>query len=182
MARLGEHNVVATFRDADSARSAVLALGRAGIEGDRISFLGRDVEEVSSDPDTRLRDMEVSTEVGKKAILGGAVGSTLGALAGAAAFAIPGVGPVVGAGIWGAAFAGAAAGGAVGGMVGGVASIDLSEDWELTFGEDLRGGHVLVAVHADDEEGAEKARQILEEEKPNRIERMDSEGRLVDAS
>lgn len=182
MAALGEHNVVATFADADIARSAVLALGRAGIEGDHISFLGRHVDDVSSDPDTRLRDSEISAEVGKKALFGGAVGGTLGALAGAAAFAIPGVGPVIGAGIWGAALAGAAAGGAVGGMVGGVASIDLSEDWELTFGEDLRGGHVLVAVHADDGEGAEKAQKILEGEKPQRIERLDSEGRPVDAA
>ena len=182
MASLGQHNVVATFKEPEAARRAVTALGRAGVEADKISFLGRDVDEVTSDPDTRLRDLEVTGAVAKKAGLGGAVGSTLGALAGAAAFAIPGVGPVIGAGIWGAAAAGAAAGGAVGGMVGGVASIDLSEDWELTFGEALREGQVLVAVQADDEDGMAKARKVLEGEGPERVERIDSEGKLAPAS
>ena len=177
MSGLTANNVVATFGRMEDARDAVLALGREGIESDRVSMVGKDVEEVASDPDTRLRDLEVTGEVAKKAALGGATGSVIGGLAGAAAFVIPGVGPAIGTGIWAAVAAGGVAGGAVGGMVGGVASIDLNDEWELTFQDALKGGKVLVAVHADGEEQAAKARQTLEKHGPEKIEDLDAEGR-----
>lgn len=180
MGRLGEHNLVGVFAGQEKAKEAVLGLGRAGVEADDVSFIGRDVAEVASDPDTRIRDSEVAGTVAKKAGAGVAAGSILGALAGAAAFVIPGVGPVVGAGIWGGMAAGVAAGGAVGGMVAGVASIDLNEDWELTFGEALRGGKVVVAVHAAQEETVEKARQVLEEAGAESVDALDSEGRRLE--
>ena len=162
MTRPTEHNVVATFDNMKKAREAMEELGEAGIEANDVSLVGAEVEAAAGDPDTRVRDMEVTAEVGKKAILGGATGSALGALAGAAAFAIPGLGPAIGTGIWAAAAAGAMAGGAVGGMVGGVASMDLNENWELTFQDAIRGGKALVAVHAHDDAGAKKAEEILE--------------------
>ncbi len=179
MSGLTANNVVATFAEMEKAREAVLALGRAGIEADKVSMVGRDVEEVTSDPDTRLRDMEVTGEVAKKAMLGGTAGTVIGGLAGAAAFIIPGVGPAVGTGIWAAVAAGGVAGGAVGGMVGGVASIDLNDEWELTFQDALKGGKVLVAVHADDAEQAAQARRTLEEHGPDQVEDLDAEGRPV---
>ena len=179
MSGLTANNVVATFAEIDKAREAVLALGRAGIEADKVSMVGRDVEEVASDPDTRLRDLEATGEVAKKAVLGGTAGTVIGGLAGAAAFVIPGVGPAVGTGIWAAVAAGGVAGGAVGGMVGGVASIDLNDEWELTFQDALKGGKVLVAVHADDADQAAEARRLLEEQGAERIEDLDAEGRPV---
>jgi outer membrane lipoprotein SlyB len=174
--RPSDHNVVATFPDMTRAREAMDELGRAGIEADDVSLIGAEVEAAAADPDTRMRDMEVTTEVGKKAILGGAAGSALGALAGAAAFAIPGVGPAIGTGIWAAAAAGAMAGGAVGGMVGGVSSIDLNENWELTFQDAIRGGMAVVAVHAHDEDEARKAEKQLAEANPDKIEHLDADG------
>lgn len=181
MPGLTENNVMATFGALEEARAAVLALGRAGIEADKVSMVGRDVEEVASDPDTRLRDLDVTGEVGKKAILGGTAGTVIGGLAGAAAFVIPGVGPAVGTGIWAAVAAGGVAGGAVGGMVGGVASIDLNDEWELTFQDALKSGKVLVAVHADGPEQAAEARRVLEEHGPEQVEDLDAEGRPVQA-
>ncbi len=180
MSGLTENNVVATFDHLDQAREAVLALGRAGIEADKVSMVGKQVEEVASDPDTRLRDLDVTGEVGKKAILGGTAGTVIGGLAGAAAFVIPGVGPAVGTGIWAAVAAGGVAGGAVGGMVGGVASIDLNDEWELTFQDALQGGKVLVAVHADDAEQATRARGTLEEHGAEKVVDLDAEGRPVE--
>jgi len=176
---LTANNVMATYGEMEQAREAVLALSRAGIEADKVSMIGKDVEEVASDPDTRLRDLEVTGEVAKKAALGGATGTVLGGLAGAAAFVIPGVGPAIGTGIWAALAAGGVAGGAVGGMVGGVASIDLNDEWELTFQDALKGGKVLLAVHADGEEQAAQARGILEEHGPEKMEDLDAEGRPV---
>ena len=176
MTRPSEHNVVATFDSMEKAREAMEELGEAGIEANDVSLVGAEVEAAAGDPDTRMRDMEVTAEVGRKAILGGATGSALGALAGAAAFAIPGLGPAIGTGIWAAAAAGAMAGGAVGGMVGGVASMDLNENWELTFQDAIRGGKALVAVHAHDDEGAKKAEEILKGANPEKIEHLDSDG------
>ena len=178
MTRPSDHNVVATFATPEQARDALEGLSRAGFDADKVSLVGRDAEEVASDPDTRLRDLEVPAEVVKQAAKGGVVGSVLGALAGAAAFAIPGIGPGISTGIFAAMFAGGIGGGAVGGMVGGIGSMDLSENWELTFGDSIRGGKVLVAVHAGSDEEARQATEVLEKEQPERVERVDAEGNL----
>ncbi|MDQ6839162.1 MAG: hypothetical protein M3137_12740 [Actinomycetota bacterium] len=177
MKQLAEHNVVATFADMESARGAVDALGRAGIEAEDISLLGRAVEEARNDTDTRLRDLEATGEIAKRAGAGIAAGGTLGALAGVAAFAIPGVGPVVGTGILAAVAGGSVAGASVGGMVGGVAGVSLEEDWDLTFHDSVRAGGVLVAVHAAEKDDVDKATKVLESEHPQRIDWLDAEGR-----
>ncbi len=178
MTRPSDHNVVATFATPEQAREALEALGRAGIEGDKVSLVGRDAQEVASDPDTRLRDMEMPAEVAKQATKGGVVGTVLGALAGAAAFAIPGIGPGIGTGIFAAMAAGGIGGGAVGGIVGGIANLDLSENWELTFGDSIRGGKVLVAVHAGSDEEARQAAEVLEKEQAEKVQQVDAEGHL----
>ncbi|HEX2048459.1 MAG TPA: hypothetical protein VHF27_11880 [Acidimicrobiales bacterium] len=178
MARISGQNLVATFPDLDKANDAALALSRAGIEADRISILGREQEEAASDPDTRLRDMEATGEVAKKAGAAGAAGAALGALAGAAAFAIPGVGPVIGSGIWAGILAGGAAGGAVGGMVGGVSVLSM-EEFDLKYQGTLREGKAMVAVAVDDDESAAEARALLEKEIPEDVHMIDSQGQRI---
>jgi hypothetical protein len=182
MSRPTAHNVVATFGTPEQARDALEALSRAGFDADKVSLVGHDAEEVASDPDTRLRDLDATGEVGKKAAASGALGSVLGGLAGAAAFAIPGVGPVVGTGILGALLAGGIAGGTLGGMVGGIASMELSESWELTFSEALRDGKALVAAHTDTDEEAQEAEKALQNEDPEKIEHLDADGNSLSDS
>ena len=179
MARISGQNVVATFGDLDRANEVALALSRAGIEADRLSILGRGQEEAASDPDTRLRDMEATGEVAKKAALGGAAGTALGALVGAAAFVIPGVGPVLGSGIWAGILAGGAAGGAVGGMVGGVSVLSL-EEFDLKYQGVLREGKAMIAVAVDDDSSAAEARGLLEKESPEDIHVIDGQGQRID--
>jgi hypothetical protein len=178
MTRLSKHNVVGTFSDMKAARDAMTALGRAGVEADRISMLGREAEEAASDPDTRLRDIEVTGDVAKKAGAAGAAGSALGALAGAAAFVIPGIGPVLGSGIWAGLLAGGAAGGVIGGMVGGVGALSLQE-LDLTYQHSLREGKAMVAVAADDEEAAATAGEVLEHEGAEGVDLLDSTGQKI---
>ena len=179
MTRITGQNVVATFPDLDKANDAALALSRAGIEADRISILGREQEEAASDPDTRLRDMEATGEVAKKAGAAGAAGAALGALAGAAAFVIPGVGPVIGSGIWAGVLAGGAAGGVIGGMVGGVGALSL-EEFDLKYQGALRDGKAMVAVAVEDESSAEEARKQLEDEQPEDIHMIDGQGHRIE--
>ena len=179
MERISGLNVVATFLDLDKANDVALALSREGIEANRISILGREQEEAAGDPDTRLRDMEATGEVAKKAAVGGAAGTALGALAGAAAFAIPGVGPVLGTGIWAGILAGGAAGGAVGGMVGGVSVLSM-EEFDLKYQSTLRDGKAMVAVAVDDDEAAAEARELLDKESPEDVHMIDAQGRRIE--
>lgn len=181
MARLTDHNVVGTFPDLDKARAVIDDLNDSGIDADDISMLGKSVEEVSSDPDTRLRDMDSTADLAKKAATTATAGTVLGGIAGAAAFLLPGIGPVVGAGIWGALAGGAIAGGVVGGMVGAIDATELGPEWEVTYGEPLREGKVLVAVHARDDEEAGKAVQILEKHGADGIDHLNESGKPLES-
>jgi hypothetical protein len=182
MARLTDHNVVGTFPDLTKAREVIEALNQAGVDADDISVLGKQVEAVSSDPDTRLRDLDSTAELGKRAATTGAAGSVIGGIAGAVAFAIPGLGPVIGAGIWGALAGGAIAGGVVGGMMGAIDATELGPEWEMSYGEPLREGRVLVAVHARDDKEANRAAEILEAQGADRVDHLDESGRPLDTA
>jgi hypothetical protein len=179
MARITGENVVATFADLDHANEAVRALSRAGIEADRVSILGREQEEAASDPDTRLRDMEATGEIAKKAGTAGVAGSALGILAGAAAFVIPGVGPVLGSGIWAGVLGGGIAGGVIGGMVGGVGALSM-EEFDLKYQGVLRDGKAMVAVAVDGDDEAGTVRELLEKEGSEDVHMLDARGEKID--
>lgn len=182
MARLTDHNVVGTFSDLDRARDVLTALGNAGIDGDDVSLVGKQVEDVTSDTDTRLRDLDSTADLAKKSATGATAGSVLGGIAGAAAFVIPGVGPVIGAGIFAAAAGGAIAGGVVGGMMGAVGATEFGPEWEVSYGNPLREGKVLVAVHARDDEEAASAEKVLREQGAERITHIDAQGKPLDGA
>lgn len=182
MARLTDHNVVGTFADLDAAREAITALNEVGVDADDISMLGRQVEEVSSDPDTRLRDLESTADLTKKSAQAAGVGTVVGGIAGAAAFVIPGIGPVLGSGILAALAGGAIAGGVVGGMVGAIDATELGPEWEVTYGAPLQEGKVLVAVHARDDEQAGQAAKALEKQGAADIDHLDESGRPLEES
>ena len=179
MAQITGQNIVATFSDLDRANDAALALSRAGVEANDISILGREQEEAASDPDTRLRDMEATGEVAKRAGTAGGAGAALGMLAGAAAFVIPGIGPVIGSGIWAGVLAGGIAGGVIGGMVGGVGALSL-EEFDLKYQGVLRDGKAMVAVAVNDEAAVKRARELLEKESPEDIHMINGSGERID--
>jgi outer membrane lipoprotein SlyB len=178
MGRLRQYNVVATFEGMEAARGAMEDLAKAGIDANDISLLGREVEHAAVTADTRDRDFETTSDVAKKTASGAAVGSAVGgAIGGAVAFLIPGIGPVLGAGIWAAVAGGAIAGGTAGGMVGGISAMPLTEDWELTYHDDVRDGRVLLAVHANEQQEIDTAVKVAHKHHPMKVERLDSEGR-----
>ena len=178
MAQITGQNIVATFPNLDKANDAALELSQAGIEANKISILGREQEEAASDPDTRLRDMEATGEIAKRAGGGGAAGAALGALAGAAAFVIPGIGPVIGSGIWAGLLGGGIAGGVIGGMVGGISGLSL-EEFDLKYQGVLRDGKAMVAVAVDDDAAAKQARELLEKESPEDIHMINGSGERI---
>ncbi len=178
MVHITGQNIVATFSDLEKANDAALNLSQAGIEANDISILGREQEEAASDPDTRLRDMEATGEVAKRAGAAGGAGAALGAIAGAAAFIIPGIGPVIGSGIWAGLLAGGVAGGVIGGMVGGISGLSL-EEFDLKYQGVLRDGKAMVAVAVHDEESAQRARELLEKDSPEDIHMIDGSGERI---
>lgn len=184
--KLAGYNVIATFSDMAGARKAIGALERGGVEAANISLLGRAAEEAATDPDPAERDAGVSKDITKAAVTGtaagGAAGGLAGFVAGALAFGIPGIGPVVGSAIWAATVGGAGVGAAIGGLVGGTAALPESEAWEQTYHESVREGRVIVGVHSDDQDEAERAAKILQEQEPLRTERVDAQGRRVEAA
>lgn len=181
---LSEHNIVAVYTDMESARKAIAALERHGLEAAKVSLVGPGPEEAQEETDTAERDSRMADDVGKRtaagAAAGGALGGTAGFLAGAAAFSIPGVGPVIGAGVWAAAMTGAGVGGVIGGVVGGVSGMDMGEAGDLTY-ETLRARRVIVAAHADDPDEAVEAEKVLAGTDPRELHRFDRQGRRLPA-
>ncbi len=93
---------------------------------------------------------------------GGVIGGTVGVLAGIGALAIPGLGPLIAAGPLLAALSGAAAGAAVGGLAGALVGLGIPEIEAKTYEGKIRGGNILIAVHADDAKTEKTAKRILE--------------------
>jgi hypothetical protein len=100
---------------------------------------------------------------------GAVVGGALGWLAGIGALAIPGVGPLIAAGPILAALSGLAVGGTVGGLSGALVGAGIPEYEAQQYEGRLRGGHILMAVHADDGDEASRIREIFSEEKAEDI-------------
>lgn len=95
---------------------------------------------------------------GTGAILGG----VLGLLAGVGLLAIPGVGPFIGAGPIMASLAGIGVGSAVGVVSGALVGLGIPEYEAKRYEGFVKEGGILMSVHVDDAEWADKAKKILE--------------------
>lgn len=95
------------------------------------------------------------------ATTGGAAGGVIGLLAGIGALAIPGVGPFIAAGPIMGALSGAAVGAASGGIVGGLIGLGIPEIEAKRYDEKLKKGNYLVAVHTDESEDVNRAKDIF---------------------
>ncbi len=175
--RLSDHNVVGILSGMDAAREAIVALGRAGVEADKVSLLGRLAEEAAAAPDTprarpqsgqacrqggrprSRRRWRARRDWGSRRRRHGLAGS--GNRSGGRGRHLGRVG-----------------GHTVGAFVGGVASVDLSEDWELTY-QSVHDGNVLVAVHGDSEDEARQASEVVAAAGAEFTRRFDASGRLV---
>lgn len=94
-------------------------------------------------------------------LTGAGIGGILGLLAGIGALAIPGIGPFIAAGPLLATLSGAAVGAAAGGLTGSLIGMGIPEYEAKRYEGYLREGKILIAVHADDSEWADKAKKLL---------------------
>jgi len=94
---------------------------------------------------------------------GGVVGGVVGLLAGIGALAIPGLGPFIAAGPIMAALSGAAVGAAVGGLTGALVGMGIPEFEAKRFEGKIKGGNILLSVHAANSEEVKLAKKIYED-------------------
>jgi len=117
-----------------------------------------------------LGNKDIGFEKGTKAPEGAAagggtgavIGGTLGWLVGIGALAIPGVGPFIAAGPIMAALAGIGAGSVLGGITGALIGMGVPEYEAKRYEGRIREGGILLSVHCDNSDWANKAKQILE--------------------
>jgi hypothetical protein len=98
-----------------------------------------------------------ATGAGSGAVLGGA----LGWLVGIGTLAIPGLGPFIAAGPIMAALAGASAGAAAGGVTGALIGMGIPELEAKQYEGKIRGGNILMSVHAVDGKEVTRAKEIF---------------------
>jgi hypothetical protein len=179
--RFARYNLIATFLEPESADEALRSLEREGVDGTKISLLGREdrlaVYQAEEESESEELPKGVAKGVATKSAAGTAAGGIAGFVAGAAAFGIPGIGPAVGAGIWAATASGAVAGAVAGGVMGGI-----QETWAARYDDAVKEGRVLVGVHSDDAAEIDSAEKVLREAGAERTDRFDSEGRLTSSS
>ena len=96
-------------------------------------------------------------------VSGGVLGGALGWLAGIGALAIPGLGPFIAAGPIMATLGGAAVGATLGGITGALIGMGLPEFEAKQYESKIKGGNILIAVHANDSEDATHVEHIYEQ-------------------
>ncbi len=95
------------------------------------------------------------------AVSGGVVGGALGWLAGIGALAIPGLGPFIAAGPIMAALSGAAVAATVGGITGALVGMGIPELEAKRYEGKIRGGNILISVHTESRDEADRAKDIF---------------------
>ena len=94
---------------------------------------------------------------------GAVIGGALGWLAGIGMLAIPGLGPFIAAGPIMALLGGVSVGAAVGGLTGALIGMGIPEYVATRYESRIKGGCILLSVHADDSKWIHKAKKILEQ-------------------
>src|SRR4029434_1428350 len=95
------------------------------------------------------------------ATYGGVIGGALGWLSGIGMLAIPGLGPFIAAGPIMALLSGVGVGAAVGGLTGALIGMGIPEYVATRYEGRIKGGCILLSVHADDSKWIQKAKTIL---------------------
>jgi hypothetical protein len=152
--------VIGTVKSRAQAELVVERLKTGGFLATNISVLLGDSEgskEFAVDNQTKAPE-GAATGAGA----GAAIGGGLGWLAGIGMLAIPGLGPLIAAGPIMAALGGAAVGGALGGIAGALVGLGIPEYEAKRYEDRIKGGRVLIAVHAENSDEVKRAKDIFE--------------------
>lgn len=135
------------------------ALKAAGFRQTDISVLYSDWQ------GTRAFTHDADRVLADGAVAGAATGASFGALlaylAGIGAITFPNVGPFLAAGPIASTLAAISAAGCAGGLLGSLVTMGLPERDAERYEDRLRDGELMLTVHCDDEEWADRAQVIL---------------------
>lgn len=180
--RLARFNVIGAFDDLGEATDALDRLREEDVPDGELSLLSREREMRPGGSGPTEAQATGASGLAKSALAGigagGATSGALGALAGIGVAAVPGVGLAIGAAALYGAISGAAVGHITGGLIGAEAGARKSMMWEQTLNPlitKVDEGYVLVGVHTDDEERAERAEAVLAELEPAESARLDAD-------
>jgi len=153
-------SVFGILKSRDQAENVVDRLKGAGFSNEDISVLFPDTS------GTRDFAHEQETKAPEGATTGGTtgfiVGGVLGWLAGIGSLAIPGIGPFIAAGPIMAALSGAAVGTAIGGIAGALIGMGIPEYEAKRYESKIKEGNILISIHADTSDEADRAKDLLE--------------------
>ncbi|MFZ0318496.1 MAG: hypothetical protein WAL56_05165 [Candidatus Sulfotelmatobacter sp.] len=157
--------VTGVFGSAADAQRAMGQMRTAELREDRVTLLtpGSEAAKVQTVPTVSTEQPGMGKAIG--ALLGGAAGLSAGPLI--VASLIPGVGPITAMGLLAGAFVGAAgagAGAAVGGRAENAMTDGLPEDEMFVYEDALRKGRSVLIASAEDENEAERFRELLKAE------------------
>ena len=130
------------------------------------SFANNDISVLLPDKNT-TKDFahEKHTKAPEGTAIGGTVGmgtgAVLGWLAGIGSLASPGLGPFIAAGPIMAALSGAAVGAAAGGLTGALIGVGIPEYEAVRYEGKIKGGGILISVHAASSEAIEQIKKIF---------------------
>jgi hypothetical protein len=145
----------------DAAETIVSTLRSSGFSNDDISVLfpnKQGTKDFAHEHNTKAPEGAVAG-----ASTGGLLGGTLGLLAGIGALAIPGLGPFIAAGPIMGALSGMAAGATVGGVAGALIGLGIPEIEAKRYEGKVKGGNLLISVHANTSEEQKRAEQIFKD-------------------
>jgi hypothetical protein len=148
-------------KDISQTELIVTELKKAGFSSDDISVL---LPEKNTSKDFAY---EKHTKAPEGASVGGTVGlgvgAVLGWLVGIGSLAIPGVGAFIAAGPILTALSVAALGAAAGGLTGALIGMGVPEYEAKRYDGKIKGGCVLISVHAANSAAIDQAKQIFED-------------------
>jgi hypothetical protein len=156
---IGELDVTATYADMAAARRAIDALQYGGIDPSQIRLLGAAADAAraaDARTDTSARDVPMIWRVFWRGVLWSIIGAPAGAVAGLAL----GLAGFVAINIWITIAVWALFGHLMGGMWGAYAALSIGDAWEMTF-QDVEGMPVVVAVHVESAETADRVERML---------------------
>jgi uncharacterized membrane protein len=153
------HTVVGVYDGPSHAEQALNGLKDAGFTPEQVSVVAKDQRDVKQMADNS--DM-AGEGAATGAVTGGVLGGLAGFLVGISAMVIPGIGPIVGTGILVSTLAGAGIGAATGGLVGALAGQGVPEEDARGYEEHVKGGRILLTVHAETDQQAQEAHRILD--------------------
>ncbi|MFV8259549.1 DUF3341 domain-containing protein [Bdellovibrio bacteriovorus] len=158
----GHNSVFGIFRNRAQLENCVDRLKTESFRNSDISVLMPQKSETREFAHEKGTKAPEGASVGAGA--GAVIGGSLGWLVGAGVIAtIPALGPLVAAGPIMSALAGLGVGGAVGGLGGALVGVGIPEYEAKRYEGYVKDGGILISVHVDDGDWADKAERILKE-------------------